>query len=514
MKRLSLILIFVMLCAHAWPARVYVMSSDHIQTDSAVVDALTDHGHNVTLGVSYPNFDGSVDLSNIDVVYFQASANWTWGDMPLLGQVQLVHWLSDPAHGLLTTEWAIWKFMAGNLRTLYRVLPITGNGAYRGTESVTYTRETANAVINAGVPNQFVFAPSSYAGTESFFVPKSNATVFYSSNYPFGDQVGAGVVGMRIPGGGRSISFSVCAGPSDFSHPDFSRLVANAVTWASLGTELKPNIYVMATRDNAMDDATLSTLQNCGYRPYVGVNYSEFVGLLYMPEVRAVYFATAHSHVFGDMPADGQQALVEFLDTPGNGLALGEWVHYIEGAGSLQILNQVFGAELNAWRTFTLMTFSRVTPNSTLDQGVPSSFDCLLDIYSGTDSHLTPINGGVRFYNSDITDDGGQPGSAVTGRQLPARGRVLHFSSTNGPTQLANENFARLFCNAFAWVMQRDAAVPGDANGDGCVDDTDLAITLSLFGQTGPGLPADFNNDETVDDTDLAIVLSNFGLGC
>lgn len=52
----------------------------------------------------------------------------------------------------------------------------------------------------------------------------------------------------------------------------------------------------------------------------------------------------------------------------------------------------------------------------------------------------------------------------------------------------------------------------GDANGDGCVDDTDLAIVLSQFGLAHP--PADFNEDGVVDDTDLAIVLSAFGRGC
>lgn len=52
----------------------------------------------------------------------------------------------------------------------------------------------------------------------------------------------------------------------------------------------------------------------------------------------------------------------------------------------------------------------------------------------------------------------------------------------------------------------------GDANGDGCVDDIDLAIVLGEFGGTTPG--GDLNQDGIVDDVDLAIVLSQFGLGC
>lgn len=55
--------------------------------------------------------------------------------------------------------------------------------------------------------------------------------------------------------------------------------------------------------------------------------------------------------------------------------------------------------------------------------------------------------------------------------------------------------------------------VTGDVNGDGCVDDIDLARILRMFGQSGE-LPEDLNDDGTVDDADLAIVLENFGMGC
>ncbi|NUL81648.1 MAG: S8 family serine peptidase [Armatimonadetes bacterium] len=53
----------------------------------------------------------------------------------------------------------------------------------------------------------------------------------------------------------------------------------------------------------------------------------------------------------------------------------------------------------------------------------------------------------------------------------------------------------------------------GDVNGDGCVDDIDLARVLSAFGMSGP-LNEDVNGDGIVDDVDLAIVLSQFGVGC
>lgn len=54
--------------------------------------------------------------------------------------------------------------------------------------------------------------------------------------------------------------------------------------------------------------------------------------------------------------------------------------------------------------------------------------------------------------------------------------------------------------------------VPGDVNGDGCIDDADLLIVLFAFGGGDP--IADVNGDGTVDDADLLIVLFNFGDGC
>ncbi|GBC91051.1 MAG: hypothetical protein N2045_09985 [Fimbriimonadales bacterium] len=53
---------------------------------------------------------------------------------------------------------------------------------------------------------------------------------------------------------------------------------------------------------------------------------------------------------------------------------------------------------------------------------------------------------------------------------------------------------------------------PGDVNGDGCVDDSDLLAVLFAFG--GQGGAEDLNGDGVVDDADLLIVLFNFGTGC
>jgi hypothetical protein len=56
---------------------------------------------------------------------------------------------------------------------------------------------------------------------------------------------------------------------------------------------------------------------------------------------------------------------------------------------------------------------------------------------------------------------------------------------------------------------------PGDINGDGMADLSDLAIQLAHFGQAGIArTEGDLDNDGDVDLSDLAELLANFGLAC
>lgn len=56
--------------------------------------------------------------------------------------------------------------------------------------------------------------------------------------------------------------------------------------------------------------------------------------------------------------------------------------------------------------------------------------------------------------------------------------------------------------------------IPGDVDGNGCVEDSDLLAVLFAFGQQGDRLFEDVNRDGTVDDTDLLFTLFHFGTGC
>jgi hypothetical protein len=63
------------------------------------------------------------------------------------------------------------------------------------------------------------------------------------------------------------------------------------------------------------------------------------------------------------------------------------------------------------------------------------------------------------------------------------------------------------------FVVRAEPTVPGDTNGDGIVNFTDLNTVLGQFGQSGAGLSGDLNGDGVVDFSDLNTVLANFGAG-
>jgi FtsP/CotA-like multicopper oxidase with cupredoxin domain len=94
----------------------------------------------------------------------------------------------------------------------------------------------------------------------------------------------------------------------------------------------------------------------------------------------------------------------------------------------------------------------------------------------------------------------------ATGR-FPIYDAAHHL--TNNGTPAMGGMLAYLLIEAGAPVC------PGDFDGDGDVDGTDLAVFAADFGRTDCGIPTtcpgDFNNDGDVDGSDLAIFAADFG---
>lgn len=80
------------------------------------------------------------------------------------------------------------------------------------------------------------------------------------------------------------------------------------------------------------------------------------------------------------------------------------------------------------------------------------------------------------------------------------------FASNNTSIALRFTDISDI--KVFARVDRR----PGDADGDGCVNDEDMLLVLFEFGTEGP--LGDVNNDGIVDDIDLLEVMFHFGDGC
>jgi hypothetical protein len=56
--------------------------------------------------------------------------------------------------------------------------------------------------------------------------------------------------------------------------------------------------------------------------------------------------------------------------------------------------------------------------------------------------------------------------------------------------------------------------IPGDLNGDGCVDQADLGILLGDWDCAGGECPGDCDGDGDTDQADLGILLAHWGEGC
>ncbi|MDM7461707.1 MAG: hypothetical protein P3X24_008695 [bacterium] len=95
----------------------------------------------------------------------------------------------------------------------------------------------------------------------------------------------------------------------------------------------------------------------------------------------------------------------------------------------------------------------------------------------------------------DTSATGLQMDSAITRVATALNGQLITFTRSDGMLFTVRNPFPL-----------------GDVNGDGCVDDADLLLTLYAFGASNS--QADLNADGVVDDADLLVVLFEFGLGC
>lgn len=245
--------------------------------------------------------------------------------------------------------------------------------------------------------------------------------------------------------------------------------VASAVAAASLclllslprPAQAQVNVYLMSSGNAAADTQVVNTLTGFGHTVTLGVQYPAFDGTQSLVGFDTVYLQTNYNWTSGNMPAAGQTALVNYVNS-GGGLVTSEWYLWkIPSQGSFAILDTITPATpTGAFDSLGTATFAQSVADPVLNAGLPGSFSVPLESISGTRTSVTSTRpGATTFY----TQDGGF--LAVVGGQF-GTGRVLNFNTVNAQIQVADPEFARLLSNSMNWTASANlvsAATPEPA---------------------------------------------------
>lgn len=135
---------------------------------------------------------------------------------------------------------------------------------------------------------------------------------------------------------------------------------------------------------------------------------------------------------------------------------------------------------------------------------------------SGGDVYTAPNNGGLA-----LADFGGDLGAYLDAVATPlVPGNAYRYVYLESAGAGINNSLDPVFLDTIGYDVVLIAATvcPGDVNGNGTVDQADLAALLAAYnlsdGDAGFDPNADFDQSGTVDQADLAALLSNYNTVC
>jgi len=204
---------------------VYVLLGGDATSDATVIDALRAGGHVVTAGVQTTVWDGTqANLNDYDVVVVLYNFNWT-SIIPVAGRTALVDYVSGGG-GIVTSEWLNY-FTSFNpyYPEFAGLTPVLCRG-YNGATSTTYSQVQPDSIIDDGLPSSFDINLRNLTGSESTFIAKEGAVVFFDSS----SGGGVGVAGWDIPGG-RVVSYSTLVTDTELASAEYQQLLSNAAKW-------------------------------------------------------------------------------------------------------------------------------------------------------------------------------------------------------------------------------------------------------------------------------------------
>ncbi len=265
------------------------------------------------------------------------------------------------------------------------------------------------------------------------------------------------------------------------------------------------NVYLMSSLHGPTDTAAMAALTSRGHTVTLGLDYANFSGSVSLAGFDTVYLQANSNWTSGVMPLAGQQQLVDWVNAGGR-LVVSEWVGYytyIPG-GYFLTLAQVIPVESSFNYGFEVTaTYSQITPDPALNAGVPTNFTFPLVSYDGTELWTGIKAGATMYYDTAI-----QPGSPGLAGWTVGSGRVLHFTSTCGPAQVADPNFGRLFANAMG---DGNTCYP-DCNGVGGLTIADFGCFQTKFVAGDPY--ADCNGVGGLTIADFGCFQTKFVAGC
>src|SRR4030067_3662051 len=205
------------------------------------------------------------------------------------------------------------------------------------------------------------------------------------------------------------------------------------------------DVYVMNSGNSTNNTLISDLLTGAGYSVTIGQPWYEFNSSLSGYEA-VVLLNNYNWNYGGDMPASGQNAILNFVSN-GGGLVTGEWFIWSLGTGifsSLEVLSPVVATTAFSYPSPT--TYTQVIPDPILNDGVASPFTFTGDSISGIETYFTAKSDATVYYSSSPYSPGGLIGWDY------GDGRVISFSTVIGNTDLGDVNYGNLFVNSVEWA--------------------------------------------------------------
>ncbi|MEZ6235593.1 MAG: GC-type dockerin domain-anchored protein [Phycisphaerales bacterium] len=266
-------------------------------------------------------------------------------------------------------------------------------------------------------------------------------------------------------------------------------LVAAALSAALPSAASAQEVLVLSSGNATLDQAVLNVLAAHGLNGTLGQPYHEFTASINLCGFDCVYMQANNNWSAGNMPEPGQQGIVDLINR-GGGFVTTEWSVWKSSAATLETLAEAYAAApASTFNAAATTTYTQVTPDPIVSNGLPTDFTFMLDSFSGTNNSLVPKPGATVFYSSSALDNG------VVGWDFGS-GRAIHISACGGLNALNDPNFARLLTNAMRWSFGRPRT---------CIPDI---TTGAVAGQPGYGVAnCALNND------DFFYFLAQFAVG-